>query len=155
MARRKIHSGNGGRKTMVRSSFLAVHGWHPSLYAIDRNETLKAENRALDAEYIREWVKAYAETKPEGLLPNPYKHGVANTVWPDWTGLNDFWGFTAEGYGSIRRRQRKNRSRSSERPTSSSRILCVNSSPTLYRVFGFFRTCLDSLIRLSEQLKKP
>ena len=82
---------------MVRSSFLAVHGWHPSLYVIDRNETLKAESRAPDAEYIREWVKAYAETKPEGFLPNPYKYGVANTVWPDWTGLNNFWGLTAEG----------------------------------------------------------
>jgi hypothetical protein len=54
--------------------------WVLKTHLVFRNETLKDSDRALDAEYVREWVKSYAETKPDGMIPNPFKHGISESL---------------------------------------------------------------------------
>lgn len=46
---------------------------------------------------LAQMVNTYVEKQHQNTIPNPYKYGKGHSVWPDYTGINNFWGYNDNG----------------------------------------------------------
>lgn len=42
-------------------------------------------------------AKGYIIARHGGRIPNPFKYGKGSSVWPEYTGINGFYGYRDNG----------------------------------------------------------